>query len=264
MAALGKLVAGMVHELNSPLGAINSTTDVTFRSVNKLAEVLETGKTLDEVINSKKLKDSLQALRDNTPVTRSASDRIANIVKSLRSFSRLDESEFKKVDIHEGLEATLTLIEHDLADRIRVEKNYGAIPPIAVFPGELNQVYMNLLINAIHAIEGEGTISIRTFVENENVCIEISNTGVGIAHEDQERLFEPSFTKKGSRVKSALGLFTSYNILRKHQGQIKVESEVGEGSTFAVFLPVNLEQRSAAEKTDDTDSRNSSCDRLQT
>ncbi len=261
MAALGKLVAGVVHEMNTPVGAINSATSLTSRSAVNISEVLSTGRTLDEIRNSTKLKNALEALQNVGPTSVAASRRITRIVSSLKSFSRLDESTFQKADLHEGLDATLTLMEHDFKDRISVVKDCGDIPEIVCYPGDLNQVFMNLLTNAAQAIRGRGTITIRTFVDDGNVHIEITDTGIGIPPDQMKRLFEPDFTKTGSRVKAGLGLFISYNIAQKHQGQIHVSSEVGKGSTFTIILPIELREPSEAPEEPSEGKRNR-CDQL--
>jgi len=236
MAALGKLVAGVAHELNTPIGAINSATNISNRSSDKVIDILNTSQTLDEVRNNKQLKNSLKILQDNSKVTVSASERISKIVNSLRSFTKLDEASFQKVNLHEGLENTLTLLEHDFKDKINVIKKYGEIPDVCCFPAELNQVYMHLLTNASQAIEGVGKITIRTFEEDKTVFVEIEDTGIGISQEEIYHLFEPNFAKQDSRIKAGLGLFTSFNIMQKHKGEIKVKSEVGKGSTFTMVF----------------------------
>ncbi len=163
-------------------------------------------------------------------------------MNSFINFARLDSAGFDKVDVHLGIDNTLTLIQHEIRARTSVVKEYGDIPRIACYPGELNQVFMNLLTNAAQAIEGEGRITIRTLIEKGNVHVQIEDTGVGIPQEQMTGLFDPGFTKKESRVKAGLGLFTSYSIVQKHHGEIKVESEVGKGSTFTVILPMDLEK----------------------
>ena len=264
MAALGKLVAGVVHEMNTPIGAINSAADISARSISNILEGLKTCQNPDEIRNDRKLKGSIKALQNSVPITLSASERITKIVNSLKSFARLDESPFQKVCLHESLENTLILIENDLKDRINVKKEYGNIPLVACYPSELNQVFINLLTNAVQAIKDKGTITIQTNAENEHVIIQIADTGIGIPQEQIEGLFEPNFTKKGNRVKAGLGLFTSYNIIQKHRGQITVESEVGKGSTFTVVLPINLETEPAEVESDKSCSQTSRCDRLKT
>ena len=146
-------------------------------------------------------------------------------------------------------EVTLTRIvsswalENEFRDRIKVEKEYGVVPMIYCYPSELNQVFMHLLTNAVEAIRGKGTIRIRTFVKDENVHVEIADTGIGILPDQKEGIFEPNFRKDGSRVRTGLGLFTSYNIVQNHKGHIEVESDVGKGSTFTVVLSKDLDKQ---------------------
>lgn len=263
MAALGKLVAGVVHELNTPIGTINSVIDVSSRSVARIMEVLESSQTIDDLKHDDRLHGSIKCLQDNMPVTLAATDRITKIIQSLKSFSRLDESLFQRACIHEGLDSTLTLLESELNDDITVVKEYGKIPMINCYPSELNQVFMHLLTNAVHALHGKGTITIRTYPENDFVHVEISDTGVGILPDQKEGLFDPNFSKDGSRVKAGLGLFTSYNIVKNHKGRIDVESEVGKGSTFTVILPVNLREQDMPQEKIDVADPSHRCEQLE-
>ena len=245
MAALGKLAAGIAHEINNPIGALKSAADISTRCISKLDHFFEKSEGIAEIRNGANFQNVLQILKDNSQVFSSASDRIARTVSSFIHFARLDEAEFGKVDVHEGIDNTLTLLQQEIKAGTSVVKEYGNIPEIACYPGELNQVFMHLLTNAAQAIKGKGAITIRTFFENENVHVQIADTGVGISQEQMQRLFDPEFAKVGPRVKAGLGLFTSYNIIQKHQGEIKVESEIGKGSTLTVILPVDLEKRKA-------------------
>jgi len=242
MAALGKLVASVVHEMNTPLGVISSSTDVFNRAVSNILDVMETSGSLDEARNNRRLQSSVTALQSDIPVTTVAVERIAKIVNSLKSFACLDEAPFQETDIHEAIDNTLILLEREFSERINIVKEYGDLPLVACYAGELNQAFMNLLSNAAQAIVQKGTVTIRTFVENGRVHVEIADSGVGISPEQMKRLFEPGFTKKGPRVKAGLGLFTSYNIIQKHRGEIKVESTPGQGSAFSVILPTDLER----------------------
>lgn len=237
MVALGQLVAGIAHEMNTPVGTIRSSSDVTARALEKLVERINTADTLEELRQDKGLQKYLDNLQKNNLVTRTASGRISKIVHSLRSFAHLDEASFQIVDIHDGIESTLTLLTHKLDDRIRVEKKYQDVPKISCFPGELNQVFMHLLTNAIQAIDGEGTITIQTGARNGRISICFKDTGRGIPDEQLKALFNPAFNRTGTRIKTSLGLFTSFNILQKHGGEITVESNPGEGSEFTVFIP---------------------------
>jgi len=165
-------------------------------------------------------------------------------VDGLRGFVHLDGAPFQKADLHEGLDSVLSLMEHEFGSRIVVTREYGNLPPVACYPGELNQVFINLLTNAMQAIENRGTITIQTLAEDSNINIRITDNGVGIAPDDIQHLFEPSFTRKGVRVKARLGLFTSHHIVQKHGGEIRVDSKPGEGSAFTVVLPMNRDQHS--------------------
>jgi AhpD family alkylhydroperoxidase len=263
MAALGKLVAGLVHEMNSPLGTLNGAVDVATRSIEKILGVLESSTSLEDALGSRQFQNSARALRDIAPLSTAASSRISRIVDSLKSFSRLDQAPLQTVNLHEALETTLTLMEHDLKGRIRVEKDYGDIPQVMCYPGELNQVWMSLFSNASQAIGEKGAITVRTFAEGANVHVEIADTGIGIPSGQIQYLFDPSFTSRGERVKAGMGLFISYNIVRKHRGEIKVESEVGRGSTFTVILPRVLQEGPLAkEKTKATERAANRCSRL--
>lgn len=237
MASLGNLVAGVAHELNTPVGVVTSSTDVVERCLVKLENSMRNHNHREK--NHQQEVDQLYyILKENLRVTRTAGDRIQTIVKSLKNFAKLDESEFQKVNLHEGLDSALTLLEAELRDRIDVVKEYGKIPKIHCYPGQLNQVFMNLLRNAIDAIDTCGTIHLKTFRDNDRLCIQISDTGRGIPEDKLSNIFEFGFSSGSGRIKMASGLSTAYNIVQKHQGEIKVESEENKGTTFCIILPV--------------------------
>lgn len=238
MAALGDLVAGITHEINNPIGAANASTDVARRCIEKIEKIVKNARSATEIKNSAELKKSIKILKENLAVTLTAGERVATLAKSLRSFASLDEAEYQRVNIHEGIESSLTLLESELRDRVSVKKDYGPIPPILCYPGQLNQVFMNLLKNASHAIDGRGDIAIRTFQENNHVHVEISDTGRGIPPEKLDKIFDFQFSTDQSRVKMTSGLSTAYSIVQKHHGEIIVTSELGKGSTFSVILPI--------------------------
>jgi signal transduction histidine kinase len=223
MAALGALVAGVAHEINTPLGAITSNVDVVLRGLGKLgAPRADAVRLLDELLRT----------------TAQACQRISAIVKNLKNFARLDEAEWKPADLREGMDSTLALVEHLHRGRITIVREYGAVPLIACHPGQLNQVFMNLLVNAIQAIAGSGTIRIRIGVEGAQVWIDVEDTGSGIAPEHLPRIFDPGFTTKGVGVGTGLGLPICHQIVTAHAGTIGVTSQPGVGSTFSVRLPL--------------------------
>ena len=242
MASLGSLVAGVAHEINTPVGAINSMHDTLMRAVEKLKNELESCLSENKEEQTR-IMSSLQAVDDANKVIASGTDRVIEIVKRLRSFARLDEAELKEADINEGLEDTLTIIHHEIKHNIKMNKNYHDIPRISCFPGHLNQVFLNILINAKHAIEEKGEISITTYARDDKVFVEIKDSGEGIPKDKLEKIFDPGYTTKGVGVGTGLGLSICYQIIQDHRGEIKVESKPGEGTTFTVILPTDLEKQ---------------------
>jgi len=235
MAALGRLVRGVAHEINSPIGAIRSMRDTLATAVDKLQKYLR--KARFEPESDDELDLILGAILDADRVIDQGADRISEIVTSLRSFTRLDEADLKECDIHEGIDSTLTLIDHELKGRVEVVRQYGDFGPIVCYPRRLNQVFLNLLSNASKAIDGPGRITVRTFEAGSEICVAIQDTGVGIAKERLESIFEPSFATKGERIGTGLGLSICNSIMQQHNGRIDVESEPGKGSVFTIAFP---------------------------
>ena len=246
LATLGTMVAGIAHELNTPLGALNSNHDVLRRSLEHLQEILA-----DERVDEDELDQVRRIVSAVDGIIRTnnmAVDRMVSLVKSLRSFGRPDRAEVDRVDLHEGIDSTLEILRHELRDGIRVVKDYGELPEVKCYPNQLNQVFMNLLLNAIQALpDGEGTIEIRTRArDGERVSIRVRDDGVGIPEEDRRRIFEPGFTTKGggsgdsSRMGMGLGLLICHQVVDRHGGEIEVESEPGEGTAFTVRIPTEL------------------------
>ena len=242
MASLGQLVAGIAHEINTPVGAINSVHDSLVKATAKLKEalLLEKPELLEE---NRRVKASLKVIEDANGVIESGSSRVAKIVRRLKSFARLDEAELMRADVHEGIDDTLVLLHHELKRDIKVHKDYGAVPSIPCFPSQLNQVFLNLLVNARQAIEGAGDIYIETEVVDGYAHIRIRDTGKGIPKQNLPKIFDPGFTTKGVKVGTGLGLSICYRIIKEHRGEIRVDSEVGQGSTFTVVLPMDLDRR---------------------
>jgi two-component system, NtrC family, sensor kinase len=234
MAALGDLVAGVAHEINTPLGAVASNTDLIRRALLKAKEASA------DTAQADKARGLLDRAVGMAQVSSDACARINEIVRSLRNFARLDEAERKRADLHEGLDSTLTLVAHLLKNRITVRRDYGQLPQVTCYPNQLNQVFLNVFVNAAQAIEGPGEIAVRTFARNGSAIVEISDTGCGIPPENLKRIFDPGFTTKGVGVGTGLGLAICYRIIENHQGKIEADSVVGKGTTFRIVLPVNL------------------------
>jgi len=240
MASLGLLVAGIAHEINTPIGAVNSMHDTSVRAIQKLKDLIAE-LNLDDAAKIRAAK-VFEAIDNSNKIIKSGTERVGGIVRRLKSFARLDEADLKTVDIHEGLEDTLTLINHQIKNRIEVIKNYGQLQKIPCYPGKLNQVFLNLLNNAHQAIEGKGTISITTSSDESKVYIEITDTGSGIPKENLSQIFDPGFTTKGVGVGTGLGLSICYQIINDHKGEIRVESREGKATTFTIVLPNNLDK----------------------
>ena len=239
MASLGNLVAGVAHEINTPMGALVSSTDTSRRAIEKLQRALEKASSLDDVQSGRRVQKLFRLLWSNYEVMGTASERVTRIVNTLRNFARLDEAERKQVDLHEGLDSTLSLVGHRLKGNVTVVKEYGELTPVLCYPNQLNQVFMNLLVNAIDAVGArDGSITIRTWMEESKAHVRISDTGAGIPADALPRIFDPGFTTKGVGVGTGLGLSICFNIVQKHQGVLSVESRTGEGTSFTITIPL--------------------------
>jgi signal transduction histidine kinase len=236
MASLGMLVAGIAHEINTPVGAINATQDTLRRAVGKLKKALES-ELAGQSPEIRTIHVSLDAIETANQVIETGATHVALIVRRLRSFARLDEAELQRADIHQGLGEAIALVHHEVKDRIEIVRNFGDVPPIVCYPGRLNQVFLNLLNNSWQAIKGGGRIVITTKVAGDNVEIAIGDNGGGIPETDLKNIFDPGFTTKGVGVGTGLGLSICYQIIQDHKGRIDVESTVGEGTTFTITLP---------------------------
>lgn len=233
-AAMGQLVAGVAHEINTPLGTINSNFDVTARALKLVREEL----TRQQVSLGEKSQQLFATIDSLMEVSRLACARIIRIVRDLRNFARLDEADFKEVNLNEGIESTLSLLQHELRGRIEVIRDLAELPPFPCYPNRLNQVFMNLLVNSIQSISGKGQIQVQTRFQNPQVQISISDSGSGIRQEHLGKIFDPGFTTKGVGIGTGLGLSISARIIQDHRGSISVDSEVGKGTTFLISLPL--------------------------
>src|SRR5947209_17866348 len=183
---------------------------------------------------------TLEDLRSIIIDCRDGAERIRDVVQNLRTFSHLGEAEFKKVDIHEGLDSTLRLLSrYYTSGNITLRREYSLLPPVDCYAGQLNQVWMNLLANAAHAVKDGGEVTIRTKHEGREVVVLINDTGCGIQQESLKRIFDPFFTTKPVGEGTGLGLSVTYSIIERHGGTIDVKSEMGQGTTFMVAIPID-------------------------
>lgn len=243
MASLGKLVAGVSHELNTPTGALLSSSDLTKRIVEKTRAIVAG---LPEGSNSEtmtKLRAMLDSMEDNAAITEVAGRRIQEIVASLRSFVRLDEADYLTVDLHEGIESSLTLLGTDALHRIEVIKNYGDVPKVTCMPSQINQVFYNILRNAMEAIDGRGTVTITTHATLDQAVVVIADTGRGIAQSRLNQIYDVSWVASSERVRMGSGIMTAYNIIKAHSGSLSIESELGKGTRVTISLPLNSQTR---------------------
>lgn len=238
MASLGKLVAGVSHELNTPTGALLSSSDLTKRIVVRVQGIVDTlADTCDPAVVAK-LHALSESLEGNASVTEQAGRRIQEIVASLRSFVRLDEAEYLTVNLHEGIESSLTLLGSDMLHRIEIVKDYGELPEVTCIPSQVNQVFYNILRNSVEAIENRGSITIATRSLGEKVSITIRDTGKGIAQSRLSQIYDVGWAASTERVRMGSGIMTAYNIVRAHKGEFTIESELGKGTLVTIVLPV--------------------------
>ena len=260
LASIGQLAAGVAHEINNPIGYIFSNFGTLEKYLADLFRMLDAYEEAETVLAGTPTGSRLAALREELELSFLKEDipslmseskegitRVRTIVQNLKDFSRVDtDRNWAMADLHHGIDSTLNIVNNEIKYKADVVKLYGDIPDVECLPSELNQVFMNLLVNAAHAINSErGTITVRTGVDVDaaQVWVEVADNGGGIAKENLGRVFDPFFTTKPVGVGTGLGLSLSYGIVKKHFGQIEVSSEVGVGTTFRITLPV----RQAAE-----------------
>jgi len=253
MASLGQLAAGVAHELNNPVGFVNANMEILDQYVRELVRLLkfydemeitpsaasDAGLIKEQIGYPELLAEITSIIRD----CRDGSERIHDIVQNLRTFSRLDEAEFEVADIHEGIDSTVRLLsKYFTSDKIVLVREYGDLPRIGAFSGQLNQVWMNLLVNAAQAIgASHGEVRIVTSADDDNIFVEVRDTGCGIAIQHLNRIFDPFYTTKPVGEGTGLGLSISFGIAERHGGSISVSTRLNEGTTFKVRLPRRFE-----------------------
>lgn len=253
MASIGQLAAGVAHEINNPVGYIFSNVGSLEKYLEDLFEILNFYESIEHTIQSPEVKTQLAELKEKIEInylkedipdlmeqSKEGIERVRKIVQDLKDFSRVDSNvEWQWANLHSGIDSTLNVVNNEIKYRADVVKDYGKLPDVECLPSQLNQVFMNLVVNASHAITSDrGTITIKTRQENEEVVINISDTGSGIPADVLPKIFDPFFTTKPIGKGTGLGLSLSYGIIKKHNGEISVDSVAGQGTTFTIRLPI--------------------------
>lgn len=259
MAALGQLTAGIAHEINNPINFVTSNVKPLQLDIDDLKDIIKKYEAIDFQKDIKPQIEEIEAFKKqidlgfiNNEITSLLSGisegakRTAEIIRSLRNFSRLDETDMKPIDLNEGLLSTLVLIRSTLPDNLTVIKELGNLPKVECMPGKINQVFMNLVANAVQAISSkevkaeEEFLTIKSWYDNQQVFISIKDTGTGMSEEVKHRIFEPFFTTKDIGEGTGLGLSIVFSIIEKHKGRVEVISELGKGTEFIIILQVNI------------------------
>ena len=258
MATIGQLAAGVAHEINNPIGFISSNLRTLKKYLARLTEfihlqdlalhALGAPEALDAVDKARKqlkpdfiVEDVVELIEESLD----GADRVRKIVQDLKGFSRVDESEWRTIDLVECFEGTINIVWNEIKYKANLVRNYAELPPVRCYPHQLNQVFMNLLINAAQAIDKEGQITVKAWQEGQEVIFSVTDTGCGIPEENLSKIFDPFFTTKEIGIGTGLGLSLSYQIVKRHQGEIRVESVPGKGTTFTVYLPIEARSDSA-------------------
>lgn len=249
MASIGQLAAGIAHELNNPVGYLYGNLDLLDGAIGNLLRLMEfyenaelppeLAARAEEIRREIDYDATIADLSSIISDCRAGAERVRDIVQNLRTFSRLDEAEFKKTDLHEGIDSTLRILSrYFTGGNITLKRNYGNLPIIDAYPAQLNQVWMNLLVNAAQAIGPDtGEVEITTWADGDDVYVKVKDSGKGIATQDLGRIFDPFFTTKPVGEGTGLGLSISFGIVERHGGRIEVESTPGKGTSFTVVLP---------------------------
>jgi len=252
MASLGQLTAGIAHEINNPINFVSANIQPLKDDLKDILEIVAVyEKVIKEHLPEKeanevqqirekiKIDTTLKEVNDLLKGMEEGAKRTSEIVKGLRNFSRLDQNVFLSANINESLDSCLVLLHNSYKNRIKIERQFGTIPEVDCLPGQINQVFMNILSNAIQAIPDEGTIFVKTWHVDGMVKISIRDTGTGMTEDVQKKIFDPFFTTKGVGKGTGLGMSISFGIIQKHNGKIELFSKPGAGTEFVVTIPVN-------------------------
>lgn len=234
MASLGQLVAGIAHEINNPLAFVINSLFLVKEGLDRMMKEPPNRIPLE-------VQGRIGNMRANVGDACDGAERVKELVTKLRTFSRLDEGKFKTVNVHESIESVLLFLRHKLQDRIEIERQFEGPERLGCFPGELNQVLMNVIANAIDSIDGPGKVTVMTRQQNGSFVISVRDTGKGIPEAIRARVFEPFFTTKPVGSGTGLGLSISYGIMKAHRGSIEFSSEPNRGTEFVLTIPLELQ-----------------------
>jgi signal transduction histidine kinase len=239
MAVLGKLVAGLSHELNTPLGALTSSANVVSRSRDILAQKFGEGKSLEELHEDRRFLKALKAMQQGTATVDTAAERISELVEGLKAFSQLDQAERRETDLNEGLMTTFKMLQHQIPEEIELNWELGELPRVMIWPAQLNQLFLVLLRNAMESIEGAGTISISSSVVGDSIQVVFLDSGRGYGPQQLQALFDPGFRARSQTVRMDWGMISASGIADRHGGTLTAESQPGIGSSFILTLPTS-------------------------
>jgi signal transduction histidine kinase len=261
LASIGQLAAGVAHEINNPVGYVFSNFGTLEKYLADLFRVLAAyeeaegqlaGSPAGARLAALRAEIELDYLKDDVPAlmneSREGIKRVRKIVQDLKDFSHVDtKQDWEWTNLHQGIDSTLNIVNNEIKYKAEVVKHYGELPDVQCLPSEINQVFMNLLVNAAHAVDkARGTITIRTGTQDDGVWVDIEDDGCGIPKENLSRIFDPFFTTKPVGKGTGLGLSLSYGIVQKHGGRLEVDSEPGRGTRFRLTLPVRHLELAAA------------------
>ena len=262
MASIGQLAAGVAHEINNPIGFVSSNLGTLRRYVEGMFKLLDRYEHVDRKQLPAALNQEIEGLRadldmeflkEDLPQLLDESDdgltRVKKIVQDLKDFSRVDQSDWQDADLNAGLDSTLNVVMNEVKYKAEIVKQYSPLPTVRCRAAQLNQVFMNLIVNAAHAIPERGVITLSTRQEGDWVCVSVRDTGCGMTEATMRRIFEPFFTTKPVGRGTGLGLSLSFSIIKKHGGRIEVESHPGEGSCFNVWIPIAGPAETEADKS---------------
>jgi signal transduction histidine kinase len=250
MAAIGQLAAGVAHEINNPMGFLSSNLGTLEKYTRRLTDYIEAQGTFiterhasEEILaliekrRQMKIEHILSDIGELIEESRDGADRVKKIVQDLKTFSRVDEAERQMANINDCIDTTINVVWNEIKYKATLKKDYGQLPLLLCHPLQLSQVFMNLLLNAVQAIERQGELEVKTWAEQGQIHVAVADNGCGMPAEIRQKIFEPFFTTKQVGQGTGLGLSISYDIVKKHRGDIRVESEVGRGTTFILSIP---------------------------